>query len=229
MFWIIYLFLCGLVIAVFLWLHYKKKKITCKQETIHAQTKRGDNNKTKEDLQHTFDTVNSWLNNCDQKAGILLAAIGVAVTIIMTGDFLKFLREYIFGPFVQYCGGQSDLTFSWGRFTVFCLLIIAVSILIVSCCYLFGAIRANIDYDKMYKDNPGLVKKSYVFFGTISKMRFYDFKKEECDYEEDLKSQIYVNSIIATKKFQNYNEGLFWFKLLLLVAAMLFVAVLFMQ
>ena len=121
------------------------------------------------------------------------------------------------------------MTFSWGRFTVFCLLIIAVSILIVSCCYLFGAIRANIDYDKMYKDNPGLVKKSYVFFGTISKMRFYDFKKEECDYEEDLKSQIYVNSIIATKKFQNYNEGLFWFKLLLLVAAMLFVAVLFMQ
>lgn len=229
MFWIIYLFLCGLVIAVFLWLHYKKKKITCKQETIHAQTKRGDNNKTKEDLEHTYDTVNYWLNNCDQKAGILLAAIGVAVTIIMTGDFLMFLRESIFGPFVLYCGGQTDLTFSWSRFAVFCLLFIAVSILIVSCCYLFRAIKANIDYDKMYDERTGLVKNSYIFYGTISEMSFDSFAKEDVDYEEDLKSQIYVNSKIAISKFHNYNEGLFWFKLLLLVAAMLFVAVLFMQ
>ena len=81
----------------------------------------------------------------------------------------------------------------------------------------------------MYDERTGLVKNSYIFYGTISEMSFDSFAKEDVDYEEDLKSQIYVNSKIAISKFHNYNEGLFWFKLLLLVAAMLFVAVLFMQ
>ena len=154
--------------------------------------------------------------------------IGVAITILFTGDFVKFIREYIFTPFVEFCEGQGGHLFSWGRFTVFSLLVVAAVFLIVSCFYLFKAIGANINYTKMYEENPGLVKKSYIFFGTISGMKYEDFKKNKVDYDEDLKSQIYVNSKIATNKFKNYNEGLSWFKLLLLVVGMLFVAVMFM-
>ena len=81
----------------------------------------------------------------------------------------------------------------------------------------------------MFKENPDLVKTSYIFYGTISQMKYDDFKKEGVEFEEDLKSQIYVNSQTATTKFENYNEGLFWFKLLFLDAVMLFVAVMFVQ
>jgi hypothetical protein len=101
--------------------------------------------------------------------------------------------------------------------------------LITTFYYLLKAISANIDYKKMYDDNPGLEKTSYIFYGTISGMKFDDFKHRGIKFEDDLKSQIYVNSRIATEKFLNYNEGMFWFKLMLLVAAMSFVAVMFVK
>lgn len=213
-----------LIVGCVVMIHYLGRK---KHREEHITLEEG--NKSNNDLLFTLESVNSWLNNCDQKAGILLAVVGVAITIIMTSDFLKYLRAYIFIPFMEYCSGNSDLSFSWSRFTVFFLLLISIIILITCCIYLFKAIRANIDYEKMYKDNPNLVKVSYIFFGTISQMKYDDFKKGESNFEEDLKSQIYVNSIIATNKFKNYNEGLFWFKLLLLVAVLLFVAIMFVQ
>lgn len=201
----------------------RKKKQNKEEEPSKTGVKR------KEDLQFTLESVNSWLNNCDQKAGILLTVVGVAITVIMTSDFMKYLRSYIFAPFMEFCSGNSDLAFSWSRFTVFVLLVIAMVILIICCIYLFRAISANIDYKKMFNENPGLVKKSYIFFGTISQMNYDDFKKGGGEFEEDLKSQIYVNSKIASAKFKNYNEGLFWFKLLLLVAVLLFLAIMFVQ
>lgn len=198
-------------------------------DVLQEQLSNDGNKRGKEELQFTLESVNSWLNNCDQKAGILLAVIGVAITILFTGDFVKFIREFIFAPFVDFCEDQGEHVFSWGRFTVFFLLVFAALFLILSCYYLFKAIGANINYAKMYEENPGLVKKSYLFFGTISSMKYEDFKKDEVDYEEDLKSQIYVNSKIAINKFRNYNEGLSWFKNLLLVVGLLFIAVMFMQ
>ena len=184
----------------------------------------------KEDLQYTLDVVNSWVNNCDQKAGILLTVFGVAITVLVTSDFMKELRAYLFVPFVEYwTNSESQLEFSLGRFTVFCLLVIAVGMLMTSCYYLFKAITANTNYDEIRQENPRMVPKSYLFFGSISNMPYDEFRRDNIDIKEDLKSQIYVNSKIATTKFKNYNEGLFWFKMILIVSVMLFVAVLLVK
>jgi len=184
----------------------------------------------KEDLQYTLDVVNSWVNNCDQKAGILLTVFGVAITVLVTSDFMKELRAYLFVPFVEYwTNSESQLEFSLGRFTVFCLLVIAVGMLMTSCYYLFKAITANTNYDKIRQENPRMVPKSYLFFDSISNMPYDEFRRDNIDIKEDLKSQIYVNSKIATTKFKNYNEGLFWFKMILIVSVMLFVAVLLVK
>lgn len=229
---IVYLLICIVVIGFKLYRYVKGRKKVNNQETEPLQAAVGNAvfvKKQKDDLQHTYDTVNSWVNNCDQKAGILLTVVGVAMTILATSDFLKYLRNYIFVPFVKYWSEETELTFSWSRFTVFVLLLIAAAMLIASCVYLFKAISADINYRKMRDENPGMVKKSYVFFGSINGMTFDDFKMEEVDYMDDLRSQIYVNSKIATAKFKNYSEGLYWFKFMLLVSAMLFVAIMFMQ
>lgn len=220
----IYFFICVLTIGYLVLQRITGKKKQVEELSTHKNVKT-----EKADLQFTLESVNSWLNNCDQKAGILLTVVGVAITVIMTSDFMKYLRSYIFAPFMEFCSGNSDLSFSWSRFTVFVLLVIAMVILITCCIYLFRAISANIDYKKMCNENPGLVKTSYIFYGTISQMNYDDFKKCGDDFEEDLKSQIYVNSKIASAKFENYNEGLFWFKLLLLVAVLLFIAIMFVQ
>lgn len=226
---IIYFIVCVAVICFVGFWHVcgNRNKKPDKQRGGQMSTETVD--KDTSELQFTLESVNSWLNNCDQKAGILLTVVGVAITVILTSDFMKYLRSYIFAPFMQFCSGNSDLSFSWSRFTVFVLLIIAVELLVTSCIYLFRAIGADTDYEKMRKKNPSLAKTSYIFYRTISQMKYDDFKKGGLEFEEDLKSQIYVNSRIATRKFKNYNEGLFWFKLLLLDAVMLFVAVMFVQ
>ena len=188
-----------------------------------------DNNLDKEDLKFTLELVNSWVNNCDQKAGILLSVLGVAITLLLTSDFIKFLRNYIFEPFVLYISTNGAFQFSWGRFTVFFLLLIAAFTLIMTCYYLFRAIKANIDYKKLVDENPSLEKTSRIFFGEISKISYLEFKNVTINQEDDLKSQIYVNSKIVTVKYNNYNKGLSWFKITLFTASLLLLAIMFMQ
>lgn len=221
-----YMLICVGVIGVILWRHFNNMS---KKEEKSVEKDESDKDTEKEELRYTLDTVNSWVNNCDQKAGILLTLIGVIVTVIMTSDFVKYLRKYIFAPFVDYYQGNDQLSFSCGRFMVFVFLSIVGIILIFTIYYLLKAISANIDYEKMYEENPELEKTSYIFYGTISGMKYNKFKQRSIKFEDDIKSQIYVNSRIATAKFINYNKGMFWFKLLLLVASMLFVAVMFVR
>ena len=241
--WIVYLSTCMVIIGVILRNHIMSKKIKKNQDEVPETEEEkpngspnvkpdndpNDNFDNNADLKFTLESVNSWLNNCDQKAGILLTVVGVAITVLITSDFLKYLRNYIFKPFMDYWAGKPELSFSWDRFTVFILLCIAATWLLLSCLYLFRAIAANINYTKMYEENPGLLKTSKIFYGTISDMTYDEFKTDDIDYLEDLKSQIYVNSKIAINKFNNYNEGLFWFKFLLLVTVMLLIAIVFMM
>ena len=228
---IVFLFVCNLIIVVKYWLHIHKKEeiIHPLNAEIRDEEARNISSDKKEELQHTYDTVNMWTNNCDQKASILLAIIGVIITILVSSDFMKYLRIYIFTPFIDYWTGNSELAFSWSRFNVFFLLLISAIMLIMSCHYLFKTICADTDYQKKRKDNPELVNKSYIFFGEISKMTYEDFKKDEVNYSEDIKSQIYVNSKIASNKFLYYNMSLDWFKFLLWVSIMLFIAIMMMR
>lgn len=227
-FWIVYLIGC-IGCIVYLCVHRKNNnQQTNGDDLVEGQQEPAD--RDKDDLQYALDVVNSWVNNCDQKAGILLTVFGVAITVLATSDFLKELRAYLFVPFVEYwTNSESQLEFSLGRFTVFSLLVIAVGMLITSCYYLFKAIAANTDYEKLRQENPRMVAKSYLFFGSISSMTYEEFRNENISIKDDLKSQIYVNSKIASTKFKNYNEGLSWFKMTLLVSVMLFVAVLLVK
>lgn len=227
-FWIVYLIGC-IGCIVYLCVHRKNNN----QQTNGDDVVEGQQEpavRDKDDLQYALDGVNSWVNNCDQKAGILLTVFGVAITVLATSDFLKELRAYLFVPFVEYwTNSESQLEFSLGRFTVFSLLVIAVGMLITSCYYLFKAIAANTDYEKLRQENPRMVAKSYLFFGSISSMTYEEFRNDNISIKDDLKSQIYANSKIASTKFKNYNEGLSWFKMTLLVSVMLFVAVLLVK
>lgn len=221
-------------IAAILYMFYKcvwkhKCNVTKKDSPDDNNHVSYNNNIDKEDLKFTLELVNSWINNCDQKASILLSVIGVAITLMLTSDFIKFLRNYIFEPFVLYISAKGEFQFSLGRFTVFFLLLIATCTLVMTCCYLFRAIKANIDYKKLVDENPGLEKTSRIFFGAISKISYEEFKKVTIKQEEDLQSQIYINSRIATEKYNNYSKCLSWFMISLFTAGLLFLAVMFIQ
>ena len=118
---IIYFVAC---VAAICFVSFKHIRDNVKKKQKEEQTPSDSKDRGTSELQFTLESVNSWLNNCDQKAGMLLTVVGVAITVIMTSDFLKYLRSYIFAPFMQFCSGNSNLSFSWSRFTVFVLLVI---------------------------------------------------------------------------------------------------------
>ena len=74
-----------------------------------------------------------------------------------------------------------------------------------------------------------MVHKSHSFYGSVANMSYEQFQKDEFDYKEDLRSQVFTNAKIAYTKFQNYLKGFFWFKLMMLSAAMLFISIMLMQ
>lgn len=180
-------------------------------------------------LKECLDMNNMWIGNSDQKAGMLLATIGIALTILLTSDALKAIRKYIAIPFIQYCEGEKGINFCFSRFAVFCFLLTTAVAAIVSLYYLLNTIKPNIDYDSFHEKNPGMVRKSHIFYGSVASMSYQQFKDDIFDYKEDLRSQVFTNAKIAYTKFQNYLKGFFWFKMMMLSAAMLFISIMLMQ
>lgn len=91
--WIIYFFVS---IAAISYMFYKcvwkhKCNVTKKDSPDDNNHVSDNNNIDKEDMKFTLELVNSWINNCDQKASILLSVMGVAITLMLTSDFIKFL------------------------------------------------------------------------------------------------------------------------------------------
>lgn len=183
-----------------------------------------------ENLDQQLNIVNSWINNCDQKAGIIMAFAGVILTQVLTSQFVNYMNVYIFSPFVEYWFGKSDtLCFHLYRFLTFIVLVFLVYYLVRFFFCMFRVITPNIDYSKLHQNNSSLPNTSYIFFGTVAKMNYSVFKDMTISYKEDLLSQIYVNSIIAEKKFTNYQKGIRFFKCSICISVILLVLMIFLR
>ena len=201
--------------------------VKSKSELVPKMTEgdRMDCSKFKECL----DMNNSWIANCDQKAGILSATIGVAFTIFFTSDAVKMFRCYIFQPFVLWYDDSSCMQFDFSRFVVFFFLLTTILFAAISMWALFNSIKPNIDYKKIAKENPMMAKKSYIYYGSVADMSYEELQTAKFDYENDLRSQVYTNAKVAYEKFRNYLNGFFWFKMMMLSALFLFASVMFMK
>ena len=58
--------------------------------------------KSVESLELSLDRVNAWISNCDQKAGLLLATIGIVLAILFATDFVDVVKSSIIEPFSNY-------------------------------------------------------------------------------------------------------------------------------
>ena len=54
-----------------------------------------------EELNTRLDRVNGWINNCDQKASILLAFVGAMTAVLCTSDLICSGRDAIIKPFIM--------------------------------------------------------------------------------------------------------------------------------
>ncbi|MDX1260840.1 hypothetical protein [Exiguobacterium sp. K1] len=170
-----------------------------------------DNDQKKQEAIRTLERINFWIGNCDTKISFALAFSGILI-----GAF--FASSIINGSLSKLVDGLFNLS-SMARLgdTQMPLIIITVVVLaffvlfmIRSIYNLFLGIKGDINASN-YRQ-PGLITNSNLFFGTIDKRSFNEFKNSfEAQTSEqvldDFLSQIYINSKRCQQKFSLYNKG----------------------
>lgn len=212
-----------IIITVLVVLHLKKEV----QEPIPPITD-GPQGLNTDQLKDSLDRNKEWIDNCDQKSGILLGTIGVAITVLLTSDVIKVLYKYIFHPIVLAVENPETMDFNYARMIVLLFFLTVVIMASLSLYFLAESIKPNIDYDKIREQNPAMAKKSYLFYGSVANMTYDEFREAKIDYDNDLRSQVYATAKIAFAKFQNFLNGFFWFKLMMLSALFLFLSIMFL-
>lgn len=148
----------------------------------------------------TLERVISWINSCDQKTGIILGIIGVMFSLMLSLDYLSRFKAIVINLLNIKC------------YVLITILSGALICLVIGILYLIATLVPRIDSD-VYREKR-LNTKSKIFFNTISQNKSYAeyynsfIKLSEQDYLNDLLSQIYINSKIASKKHKFYDKGL---------------------
>lgn len=158
---------------------------------------------TKEEALYTLDRTIGFVNTCDSKSSVILGVFGVMVTILFSGEGINELKLIIKSAITENT--------SCGAFYLI-FLFIAFSTLCIGIYKLLIVLFANTNCGE--KNHEGLENDSKIFFGSISKnVNFKQYKEKlltysEDDYMNDIISQIYINSVICNKKFENYKNGI---------------------
>lgn len=160
---------------------------------------------TTDDKYKNLDRVNFWVSNCDSKVSYLLTLQGIILTIILTSSnaatYLLTTLSYKF----------SCVDFGWKsifRFLEGVSLYLFFAFIFISLFHAYHTLRARLN-PRIFKQN-GLETKSILFFETIANRKFSDFvddqlNQTENQFNNDLDSQIFINSKICQQKFKHYN------------------------
>ena len=146
-------------------------------------------------LQNELDRIINFIRHCDSKVSIMLGVNGIILTIIFTNNNLSeviifFSKIYLKSHWLTYFQILSALCYFIGIFTL-------VDSLIA----------------KLGNKAQGSIAESLLYFRTIAENSSFDkFKnryKSQSDenYIIDYLSEIYINSLICTKKFKSFNRG----------------------
>ena len=144
----------------------------------------------------TLDRNIAFVSNWDNKTSIVLTAMGVFLTIILTNDGLVTIF-YI----VKTCISQKNFC------NIFYLICSMISIGVL----LFGFY--NLCSVLIARTKNTTPSNSSIFFSGIIKNGNRDSYREKFitmtqeEYLDDLISEIYINAEIATIKYKKYNVG----------------------
>lgn len=69
---------------------------------------------------------------------------------------------------------------------------------------LVNSLRAKTDIDRF--SQQGIERKSMLHYEAVANMTYNEFCTSEVHIINDLRSQVYINSIICTAKFKHYKK-----------------------
>lgn len=160
------------------------------------------NSVDKNNLIERLDRHLGWIQSCDTKASIVLAVIGIFLTIFTSEISINMLKHILSDSIQQI------------NFSNFLYLLFFVISWVV---FIYGAYcLVRVLIPRLSKDTiayQGGNEDSLYYFETIAKSNFRDFKEKliETNEEEeilDILSQVYINAKICTIKYTYYGKGI---------------------
>lgn len=150
----------------------------------------------------THNQIIGWTSNCDTKASIVLAFIGVLVSIAFTSEYLLSAIETQVSNIIIYWRDGIG-TFCIPSTMMFVSLIGFVLFMGLCCYNAISTLNANTKC----KSN------SIIFFGKIARKSEDEYIEQvnnttDKEYESDKLSQIYTCAKICAKKFENYKKSI---------------------
>ena len=158
----------------------------------------------KEDLYRILDTVNSWIHSADNKASILLAFVGVCITVVVTSSL-----------FNDVCKLISDILLS-GAMWLRILFVVACVVGIIRIIMLVAVIIPKIIRIPWLKENiPLFQHDSFMFHGSIAKKDYQAYEQQMHKIFgtgnlviDDLIYQIHSASVICVKKMEYLQKSI---------------------
>lgn len=149
----------------------------------------------------TLDRNIGFIKSCDSKTSIVLTAIGVLLTIILTNDGLNAIYNII-----QKC--INDRTFSSILY-----LILFATILVVLFLGLYNLLsvligRVNINEEPLDSSNSNIFFSGIIKKGNLEAYRKEFYRMDHKQLLDELIGEIYINANIANKKYNSYNTGI---------------------
>ena len=148
-----------------------------------------------EEMNEVHNQIIGWTNNCDTKSSIILAFIGVLVSIAFTSDYILQTIESQIQNIIRYWSDGIGL-FSLSATLMFIFLLCFIILIGISSAYSIGALMANVK----------CIDDSIIFFGKIATKTKEEYIEQaqdisDVDYEKDKLIQIYNCSKICNNKF----------------------------
>ena len=185
-----------------------------------------------------MNRIIDWVKACDTKASIMLALIGVLISLVFSSDFVLNTIHEIFSSVKEYSFQEltiRDINF-WGFFTIvfwlfslyFLLGSIYRFILVVyskhqetqtdkkTNTWIFGILGFIFNRRKKPTDlktkNDSLISLNHIADLSISELKnaVSSTQYTSSDEEDDYLSQILINAKRCKEKFEDYNSAIRW-------------------
>ena len=146
-------------------------------------------------LENDLSRIISFNENCDNKSSIVMGGV-LAISALIVGLNGSSFSDYYRNNDISVPGA-----------IVFVLLVISMISIIVGLSFIICSLFARMGIGD--HDNAD----SLIFYGSIASKGCDGYRESvssrtDDDYVSDLMDQIYINSVICTRKYRMYNTGL---------------------
>lgn len=121
-----------------------------------------------EELNTRLDRVNGWINNCDQKASVLLAFAGALAAVLLTSDIMEDGYDYLITPFYEYWLKDVPAEFSYKKLIVVLLLLPLAWNVINMIKFLILVLRPKTIIADFQEERSLITKNSRLHFQSIA-------------------------------------------------------------